>query len=63
MFKYACHKASIDYDAINLIYPGGAADIDRAFRNGTGQYVQQQGPFPNSWRRMGSDTWSPNPAR
>ena len=44
MFKYACHKASIDYDAINLIHPGGAADIDRAFRNGTGQYVQQQGP-------------------
>ena len=46
MFKYACHKASIDYDAINLIHPGGAAEIDRAFRNGTGQYVQQQGPFP-----------------
>ena len=46
MFKYACHKASIDYDAINLIHPGSAADIDRAFRNGTGQYVQQQGPFP-----------------
>ena len=46
MFKYACHKASIDYDAIKLIHPGGAADIDRAYRNGTGQYVQQQGPFP-----------------
>ena len=46
MFKYACHKAGIDYDAINLIHPGGAADIDKAFRDGTGQYVQQQGPFP-----------------
>ena len=46
MFKYACHKARIDYDSINLIHPGGAADIDKAFRDGTGQYVQQQGPFP-----------------
>ena len=46
MFKYACHRAGIDYDAINLIHPGGAADIDKAFRDGTGQYVQQQGPFP-----------------
>ncbi len=46
MFKYACHKAGIDYDKIKVINPGGAADIDRAFRDGQGQYVQQQGPFP-----------------
>ena len=46
MFKYACHKAGIDFDKINLITPGGAADIDQAFRDGQGQYVQQQGPFP-----------------
>ena len=46
MFKYACHKAGIDYDKINAINPGGAADIDKAFRDGKGQYVQQQGPFP-----------------
>jgi len=46
MFKYACHKAGIDFDKINTINPGGAAEIDAAFRNGQGQYVQQQGPFP-----------------
>ncbi len=46
MFKYACHKAGIDYDKINAINPGGAADIDAAFRAGQGAYVQQQGPFP-----------------
>jgi NitT/TauT family transport system substrate-binding protein len=46
MFKYACHKAGIEYDRINAINPGGAADIDKAFREGQGQYVQQQGPFP-----------------
>jgi len=46
MFKYACHKAGIDYEKIRPINPGGAADIDRAFREGQGRYVQQQGPFP-----------------
>ena len=46
MFKYACHKAGIDYHKITVINPGGAADIDAAFRGGQGQYVQQQGPFP-----------------
>jgi len=46
MFKYACHKAGIDFEKINAITPGGAADIDQAFRDGKGAYVQQQGPFP-----------------
>lgn len=46
MFEYACHKAGIDPGKINPIFPGGAADIDAAFREGAGQYVQQQGPFP-----------------
>jgi len=46
MFKYACHKAGIDFDKIIPINPGGAADIDKAFRDGQGQFVQQQGPFP-----------------
>ena len=46
MFRYACHKAGIDYDKIIPITPGGAADIDKAFRDGQGAYVQQQGPFP-----------------
>jgi len=46
MFKYACHKAGIDFDKIKPVTPGGAADIDKAFRAGQGQYVQQQGPFP-----------------
>ena len=46
MFKYACHKAGIDFKKIKPITPGGADEIDRAFRDGQGQYVQQQGPFP-----------------
>ena len=46
MFRYACHKAGIDYDSIIPITPGGPEDIDQAFRAGEGQYVQQQGPYP-----------------
>jgi len=46
MFRYACHKAGIDYDKIKPITPGGPDDIDKAFRSGQGQYVQQQGPYP-----------------
>ena len=46
MFDYACHKAGIDENKLVPVCPGGAADIDAAFRAGEGQYVQQQGPFP-----------------
>ena len=53
MFKYACHKAGIEFSRIKPICPGGAADIDRAFREGQGQYVQQQGPFPQQLQADG----------
>ena len=53
MFKYACHKAGIDFAKIKPIFPGGPADIDRAFREGQGQYVQQQGPFPQQLQADG----------
>ncbi len=46
MFKYACYKAGIDFNKINVVNVGGAADMDKAFRDGKGDYVQQQGPFP-----------------
>jgi NitT/TauT family transport system substrate-binding protein len=46
MFRYACHRAGIDFDKIVAITPGGPAEIDQAFRAGQGQYVQQQGPYP-----------------
>lgn len=53
MFKYACHRAGIDYSKIKLITPGGPADIDKAFREGQGQYVHQQGPFPQQLQADG----------
>lgn len=53
MFKYACHKAGIDFDKIKTINVGGAADMDKAFRNGQGAYIQQQGPFPQQLEKDG----------
>jgi NitT/TauT family transport system substrate-binding protein len=46
MFRYACHKAGIDYAKIRIIASGSPDDIDRAFRAGQGRYVHQQGPYP-----------------
>jgi NitT/TauT family transport system substrate-binding protein len=46
MLRYACHRAGIDFNRIRAITPGGADAIDEAFRAGKGQYVQQQGPYP-----------------
>lgn len=53
MFRYACHKAGVDFSKIKAICPGGPGDIDRAFRAGQGQYVQQQGPFPQQLQADG----------
>ncbi|MCC6532479.1 MAG: ABC transporter substrate-binding protein [Burkholderiales bacterium] len=53
MFKYACHKAGIDFSKLKPIAFAGAADIDRAFRSGAGQYVQQQGPYPQQLQADG----------
>jgi NitT/TauT family transport system substrate-binding protein len=46
MFKYACHKAGMDFAKLKVISLGSADEMDQAFRDGKGQYVQQQGPFP-----------------
>ncbi|HTO48536.1 MAG TPA: ABC transporter substrate-binding protein [Burkholderiales bacterium] len=53
MFKYACHKAGIDFGKIKAIYASGPAEVDRTFRNGQGQYVQEQGPFPQQLQADG----------
>jgi NitT/TauT family transport system substrate-binding protein len=53
MFKYACHKAGIDFAKLKPIAFTGAADIDKAFRAGQGQYVQQQGPYPQQLQADG----------
>lgn len=53
MFRYACHKAGIDYDAIEAIDAGSATEMDAAFRAGTGDYIHQQGPAPQQLEHDG----------
>ena len=53
MFRYACHEAGIDFSKLRPIAPGSAASVDKAFRQGQGQYVHQQGPFPQQLQADG----------
>ncbi|MFQ5764260.1 MAG: ABC transporter substrate-binding protein [Rhodospirillales bacterium] len=53
MFKYACHKVGLDYDAIDAVDAGGGADMDAAFRAGQGDYIHQQGPAPQQLEHDG----------
>ncbi len=46
MFKYACHKAGLNYDDIDAIDAGNGAAMDEAFRAGEGDFIHQQGPAP-----------------
>ena len=53
MFRYACHKAGIDIDKINIIDAGNGAEMDKAFRAGRGDYIHQQGPAPQQLQADG----------
>lgn len=53
MFKYACLKKGVDYAAIDAADAGSVDDMDRAFRDGAGDYVHQQGPAPQQLEHDG----------
>ena len=53
MLRYACLKAGIDYSRIQPVTPGGPDQIDAAFRAGQGQFVHQQGPYPQQLEAEG----------
>ncbi|MCH8926507.1 MAG: ABC transporter substrate-binding protein [Proteobacteria bacterium] len=53
MFKYACHKAGLDYGTIEALDAGSASDMDAAFRGGEGDYIHQQGPAPQQLQHDG----------
>ena len=46
MLRYGLHKQGVDFDSLEVIDAGDVAAIDRAFRDGQGDYVHQQGPAP-----------------
>jgi len=53
MFRYALHKQGIDESQITMIDAGGVDAIDKAFREGRGDYVHQQGPAPQQMEHDG----------
>lgn len=53
MLKYGLHKQGVDFDSLNVIDAGDVGQIDRAFRQGRGDYVHQQGPAPQQLEKEG----------
>jgi NitT/TauT family transport system substrate-binding protein len=53
MFRYALYKEGVDEKQINIIDAGSVDEIDRAFRQGQGDYVHQQGPAPQQMEKDG----------
>lgn len=53
MFKYACHKEGVNYDDIDAVDAGNVKEMDKAFRDGTGDYIHQQGPAPQQLEHDG----------
>jgi NitT/TauT family transport system substrate-binding protein len=53
MFRYACHRRGVDYAAlVALDVPSDR--MDRAFREGEGDYIHQQGPAPQQLEHDGA---------
>lgn len=53
MFKFACFKQGLDFAALDVIDAGSGAEMDAAFRAGTGDYIHQQGPAPQQLEHDG----------
>ena len=52
MFKYACFKKGLDWKSLSIV-DAGIDTMDQAFRNGTGDYIHQQGPAPQQLEHDG----------
>jgi len=53
MFRYALHRQGIDAGRIKMIDTGDVEAIDRAFREGRGDYVHLQGPAAQQLEKEG----------
>ena len=52
MFKYACFKKGVDWKSLAIV-DAGMDKMDQAFRDGTGDYIHQQGPAPQQLEHDG----------
>jgi NitT/TauT family transport system substrate-binding protein len=53
MFRYALHKQGVDEARVEIIDAGSVEAMDSAFRAGRGDYIHQQGPFPQQLAQDG----------
>ncbi|MDZ7804003.1 ABC transporter substrate-binding protein [Thiohalophilus sp.] len=53
MFRYVLRQQEIDPGTIDIIDAGDVTAMDRAFRNGEGDYIHQQGPAPQQLEHDG----------
>ena len=53
MFRYALHRLGIDESQVTIIDAGSVEEMDRAFRDGRGDYIHQQGPAPQQLEHDG----------
>jgi NitT/TauT family transport system substrate-binding protein len=53
MFKYACHKKGVDFKKVKAVNVS-SDKMDKAFRDGQGHYIHQQGPAPQQLEHDGA---------
>ena len=53
MLKYALHRAGVDVTRIQMVDAGGPDAMEKAFRDGQGDFVHLQGPAPQQLERDG----------
>jgi NitT/TauT family transport system substrate-binding protein len=53
MLKYALHRAGADINRIEMVNAGAPDGMEKAFRQGQGDYVHLQGPAPQQLERDG----------
>lgn len=53
MFRYALHRLGVDESRVKIVDAGGVEAMDKSFREGQGDYIHQQGPFPQQLQRQG----------
>jgi len=53
MLRYAAHEQGVNWSSIEVIDAGDPGAMDRAFREGRGDYIHQQGPAPQQLAHNG----------
>jgi NitT/TauT family transport system substrate-binding protein len=54
MFKYACFKSGLDIHDLEIVDAGPPAAMITAFREGQGDYIHLQGPYPQQLEHDGA---------